>query len=122
MSSTVRNWVVAVGALHLVYMVVEIGFWKPLVPRLKIYDEARAEATAAVGANMGAYNGVIGALLIWVARNTSDLGAGPAQAFATWLLVGVIVLGLFGGLTIKWSIPLFQSLPAVVALYLLHRG
>jgi uncharacterized membrane protein len=41
---------------------------------------------------------------------------------ATWLLMGVCVAGLFGTFTIKWTIVIFQVLPAVVALVVLSRG
>lgn len=111
------RWLVgAVGALHLLFLAAEVLLWKPLLPFLRIYDKDRAEATAAVGANMGVYNGILGATLIWLAWDAPGLGPRPARAFATCLLVGVIVAGVAGGLTIQWTIPLFQSLPALVAL------
>ena len=108
--------VAAVGGLHLLYMIVEIGFWTPLVPRLGIYDRERAIATAPMGANLGIYNGILGTILIWLAWNAPGLGVEPFRAFGTCLLAGVIVAGVFGGATIKWTIPFFQSLPALVAL------
>jgi uncharacterized membrane protein len=54
--------------------------------------------------------------MIWLARHAPGLGAGPSEAFATCLLASIILAGIFGGLTIKWTIPLFQSLPALGAL------
>ena len=45
-----------------------------------------------------------------------------ARSMATWLLAGVCVAGLFGTFTIKWTIVIFQVLPAVLALVLLWRG
>jgi len=100
-------------------MAAEIFLWKRLVPALGIYTKDRADATAVVGANMGAYNGVLGAILLWLAWDAPSLGDGPARAYGTALLLGVVVAGAFGGATIKWTIPLFQSLPALVALGLL---
>jgi putative membrane protein len=122
MSEMSRYAVAAVGGLHLLYMIVEICFWKPLVPRLGIYDRERAVATAPMGANMGIYNGILGTIMIWLAWNAPGVGAEPFRAFGTCLLTGVIVAGLFGGATIKWSIPIFQSLPALVALALLRAS
>jgi uncharacterized membrane protein len=122
MTSKARYLVAAVGVLHLAFMVAEVGFWTTLVPKLKIYEEAQAAATAAVGKNMGAYNGIFGLLLLCVAWNAPELGAGPGKAFATWVLVGVFVAGVVGGLTIKWTIPVFQSVPALIALATLRRA
>lgn len=122
MSEMSRYAVAAVGGLHLLFMIAEIGFWKTLVPRLGIYNRERAVATAPVGANMGIYNGILGTILIWLAWNAPGLGAEPFRAFGTCLLAGVIVAGIFGGATIRWTIPLFQSLPALVALALLRAS
>ena len=108
--------VAAVGILHVAFMVAEVGFWTTLVPKLKIYGEAQAAATAEVGKNMGAYNGIFGLLLLWLAWKAPELGARPARAFATSLLAGVVVAGVVGGLTIRWTIPVFQSVPALIAL------
>jgi putative membrane protein len=113
MTAMTRNAVTAIGVLHLVFMFAEVFLWKPLVPWLHIYDKERTNATAAVGANMGIYNGILGALLIWVAANAPELGAGPSGVFSCCLLAGIIVAGIFGGLTIKWTIPIVQSLPAL---------
>jgi putative membrane protein len=116
MTSKARFLVATVGIFHVAFMVAEVGFWTTLVPKLNIYDEAHAVATADVGKNMGAYNGIFGVLLIWLAWKAPELGARPAKAFATWILVGVVVAGVVGGLTIKWTIPVFQSVPALIAL------
>jgi putative membrane protein len=121
MSPLARVAVAVVGGLHLAYMGVELFLWRRLVPVLGIYTQDRADATAAVGANMGAYNGVLGVILLWLAWDAPSLGDRPARAFAAALLLGVVVAGVFGGATIKWTIPLFQSLPALVALGLLWR-
>lgn len=114
-----RYAVGAVGGIHLAFMIAEIFLWKTLVPRLGIYDKERAVVTAPLGANMGIYNGILGTILIWLAWDAPGLGAGPSRAFGTCLLAGVIVAGIFGGATIKPTIPLFQSLPALAALALL---
>ena len=116
MTSLMRYSVGAIGVLHLGFMLAEIFLWKLLVPWLGIYDKERANATAAIGANMGIYNGILGAFLIWLVWRAPDLGTAATRAFGTCLLAGVIVAGVFGGLTIKWTIPLFQSLPALVVL------
>ena len=62
-------------------MVAEAGFWTTLVPTSKIYDEAQAAATAEVGKNMGAYNGIFGLLLLWLALEVPELGGAAGQGF-----------------------------------------
>ena len=37
------------------------------------------------------------------------------HSLGTQLPLSVITAGLFGGITIKWSIQFFQSLPALIA-------
>ncbi len=119
MTSLTQYSLGAIGVLHLGFMLAEVFLWKPLVPWLGIYDKERATATAAVGANLGIYNGILGVVLMWLVWKAPELGAGSSRAFGTCLLAGVIVAGIFGGLTIKWTIPLFQSLPALIALAVL---
>jgi uncharacterized membrane protein len=122
MTSRARYLVAAVGILHLAFMVAEVGFWTTLVPRLKIYDDAQAAATAEVGKNMGTYNGIFGAILLGLAWKTPELGARPARTFATWLLTGIVLAGVVGGVTIVWTIPIFQSVPALIAMAAIWRA
>jgi len=116
-----RCLVATVGLLHLGFMVAEVFLWTTLVPKLGIYDQTQADATAAVGKNMGAYNGIFGVILLWLAWKAPELGARPSRTFSTWLLAGVVVAGLVGGATIAWTIPLFQSVPAINALAAMWR-
>ena len=111
-------WIVA--GLHIGFGVAELFLWKRLTPLLKIYDADRAKITAPVGMNMGVYNGIIAACLLWL-LHASGLGVDNIRSLGTLLLVSIIIAGIFGGFTIKWSIPIFQSLPAAIALVLLWR-
>jgi uncharacterized membrane protein len=85
---------------------------------LKVFSPEQAKSNASVGRNMGVYNGILAAvlfLLVW----GSGFGADVVRPIAAVLLIGICIAGLFGGLTIKWTIPLFQTVPALIALGLL---
>jgi uncharacterized membrane protein len=118
MSPQARVAVAVLVGLLLAFMAAEVVLWSGW-SRSSGPTKDRADATAAVGANMGAYNGVLGAILLWLAQDAPSLGDGPARAFGTALMLGVAVAGAFGRATIKWTTPLFQSLPTLVALGLL---
>jgi putative membrane protein len=105
----------AVALLHIVFCVAEVFFWETLTPPLKVFNVARARETSVVG-----HNGILAACLIWLLSATG-LDAGTIRSLGTLLLSCIIVAGIFGGFAIKWTIPLFQSLPALIALVLLRR-
>ena len=108
-------WVVA--GLHLIFMGAEIFFWETLTPLLHVYDETKAGITAAVGRNMGLYNGILAGGLIG-ALLAPGLSESHRKGIAIYLLVGIVLAGIFGGITINWTIPLFQSVPALIAFFL----
>ena len=118
-STRVAIWVVA--GSHVVFAIAEVLLWETLTPLLKIYDPATARTTAAAGRNIGIYNGFVAACLSWLLL-TPGLDAGLARSLGTVLLAGVVIVGLFGSLTIKWTIFFFQPLPALIALGLLLRS
>ena len=120
MDTWVRWAIGLVVVLHYAFAVAEIFFWVPGTTRLKIFSQEQAKANESVGRNMGVYNGILATLLIWPLLASTPVDA--ARSMATWLLAGVCVAGLFGTFTIKWTIVIFQVLPAVVALVLLWRG
>src|SRR5207237_1004678 len=115
MDSTTIFALKVVAGLHIVFAVAEIFLWEYLTPRLKIFDVDKAKQTASVGKNMGCYNGILAACLIWLVV-TPGLDLGTARSLATLYLVSIVIAGAFGGLTIKWTIPIFQSVPALYAL------
>ncbi len=117
-ASRVAIWVVA--GLHVGFAVAEVFFWEKLTPPLKIYDAVTAKTTAPVGRNMGLYNAILAACLAWLLLATG-LDDGHARSLAALLLLSIVIAGAFGGFTIKWTIPIFQSLPALIALGLVLR-
>lgn len=109
-----------VAALHLYFLTLEMFFWKkPLGQRAFGLKPDFAEATAALAANQGLYNGFLAAGLVWGLL----LGSGGFQV-KVFFLVCVIVAGLFGAATASRKILWVQALPGAVALVLvlLARG
>ena len=102
----------AVAALHVAFLVLEMFFWtKPLGRRVFGLPRELMAATATLAANQGLYNGFLAAGQIW----SVTLGDGGV-AVRNFFLVCVIVAGVFGAATAKRSILWVQALPAAVAL------
>jgi putative membrane protein len=110
------NLLVAFVALeHVGFLVLEMFLWTtPYGMRTFGLTPEFAEASSALAANQGLYNGFLAAGLLWGLRRRQD-------GFATkvFFLVCVIVAGAFGALTVKGSILFVQGLPAALALALL---
>ncbi len=129
MGRTTRVLLWLVAALHVAFFVAELFLWETLTPIARLYDprEAAKEApqlaalTVALGRNTGLYNGVLAGVFVWSLTSRS-LTPQAARSLAIYLLFCVIVAGVFGGAMIKPTIPLFQSLPAVVALVQVWRS
>src|SRR4051812_13736091 len=126
MPHNVRIAIQVVAWAHVVFALAEMLFWQKATPLL-IYkglgpDLARkqADATALLGRNMGLYNGILAACLFWLLAN-HGLTNDQLYSLGSLLLASVIVAGIFGGITIKWTISIFQAIPAAVALFFLWR-
>jgi uncharacterized membrane protein len=98
--------IAVVGILHAGFAIAEIFFWETLTPMLKVFSPEQAMSNASVGRNMGVYNGILAVLLLWLVWR-SRFSADVVRQIATVLLCGICIAGLFGGLTIVWTIPLF---------------
>ena len=78
-------------------------------------SQEKAEIVRAGMSNQGCYNGfLVAALVVGFAHPNSVVGS----AFTVFGLCCVAVAGVWGGLTVKRSILLIQTLPALVALAL----
>jgi putative membrane protein len=110
MSLVATGAVLLVAVLHLGFMVLESVLWtQPTGRRIFGLSREDAEKTKVLAMNQGVYNGVLGGGLIWA----SLTGNGPTELF---LLVFVVLVGLFGAATVKPTIFVFQALPALVAI------
>jgi putative membrane protein len=105
---------VLVALLHLYFLVLEMFLWtKPYGRRVFQLTPERAEATRALAANQGLYNGFLAAGLGW------GLLAGAAgHALLVFFLSCVIVAGLFGAATANRKILWVQAVPGAIALAL----
>jgi putative membrane protein len=103
--------IVFVAIEHVAALVLEMFLWtKPAGRRFFGLTAEIAQASRALAANQGLYNGFLAAGLIW------SLYAGwPVQIF---FLVCVIVAGIFGAITAKRTILWVQAMPAAIALLL----
>lgn len=102
---------VFIGLLHYAIAAVELFFWRnPKVHNRLDYDQITADKVAPIVANAGLYNAFIGSGLLW---SLSSSGCSQGIVF---FLVCVFIAGVFGGLTLKWTTLVLQSIPAAIAL------
>ena len=105
--------VLLVAVEHIAFMVLEMFFWtKPLGRRVFGLTPEFATASAALAKNQGLYNGFLAAGLIWGCF-------GGERTLIVFLLVCVVVAGVYGAATVKQSILFVQALPAATALLFL---
>ena len=112
------NAVVAVvAAFHIYFLILEMFLWtKPAGLRVFGLTPEQAEASAVLAANQGLYNGFLAAGLIWGLVQPT-----PAFAFQikVFFLLGVIIAGVYGAVSVSRKILFAQALPAAIALILL---
>jgi putative membrane protein len=115
--NTIANILVGVVALlHAYFLVLEMFLWTtPYGRRVFSLTPEFAQASKALAANQGLYNGFLAAGLVW------GLAAGGAGFhLKIFFLSCVIVAGAYGAWTVSRRILYVQALPALVALALLH--
>ena len=106
--------VVAVAALHLAFLVLEMFLWQRPIGRQVFRTTSDAAASSAVlAANQGLYNGFLAAGLLW---GLLAYGVAGGRPILTFFLACVMVAGLYGAATVSRRILLVQALPAAVAL------
>ncbi|WP_043802069.1 DUF1304 domain-containing protein [Deinococcus gobiensis] len=102
--------VAAIALLHVYILVLEMFLWT--TPRaMKAFGTTPefAQATRALAANQGLYNGFLAAGLLWGLVT----GSAPVQLF---FLGCVAVAGVYGALTSNRRILFIQTVPAVLGL------
>jgi putative membrane protein len=105
-----------IAALHLYILVLEMFLWdRPAGLRAFGLKPDFASATRRLAANQGLYNGFLAAGLI------TGLALGDdGLAFKLFFLICIAVAGVFGSATASRKILLIQTVPALLALALLH--
>src|SRR4249920_1482460 len=85
-----------VALLHVWFLVLEMFLWtKPYGRRVFRLSEEQAQATKALAANQGLYNGFLAAGLAWSLLPGTD---GPA--IRMFFLACVVIAGVFGAATV----------------------
>lgn len=113
MSTTATVFVLAIAALHVYILVLEMFLWT--TPRARASFGTTAEfaaETRALAANQGLYNGFLAAGLVWGAVASDPVGF-QAKVF---FLVCVAVAGAYGAATASRKILFVQTIPALIAL------
>ena len=117
MSPIKANVLVALVAfIQALIAMVEMFFWnKPWVHARLEFTDAEAKKVAPIVANAGLYNSFLAAGLIWGLA----LDGNPIKLF---FLVCVIVAGIFGAITLKWTTLLLQTTPGAIALLMVYMS
>lgn len=116
MQTTTNILIGVVALLHVYFLVLEMFLWNtPYGHKTFALTPEFAAASKSLAANQGLYNGFLAAGLIWGLLD-------PAHAFEIkiFFLSCVIVAGIYGAITVNRKIFFVQSLPALIALVLLH--
>ena len=97
---------------HVGFMILEMFFWDHAVGE-RVFARPREvlHVSASLAANQGLYNGFLAAGLVW------GLITGRRDV-KLFFLGCVIVAGIFGAFTAKFSILFVQGMPALLALVL----
>lgn len=107
-----------VAILHLAFLVLEMFLWtKPAGRRVFGLSKEFAAQSRTLAANQGLYNGFIATGLLW-----SQFATQPLPGMTIYLLGCVIVAGVYGALTVKYTILLVQAVPGAIALVLVMKS
>ena len=112
--------VVLIPALHFYFLVLEMFLWQtPFGMRTFGTTPEVAASSAVLAANQGLYNGFLATGLLWA---LISYGVTGGRAIITFFLLCVVVAGVYGGATAKFSILFVQAVPALVALALVRAS
>jgi putative membrane protein len=101
-----------VALLHCYFLVLEMCFWdKPLGLRTFRLTPEFAQASKALAANQGLYNGFLAAGLFW-----GMLLGTSGDAIKIFFLCCVIVAGLYGAHSVGKKVLWVQAVPGLVSL------
>ena len=101
-----------VALTHAGILVVEMFLWRrPAIHQRLGFTQDQANQAAPIVANAGLFNGFLAAGLVW-----GLAGAADPLAVKTFFLGCIVLAGVFGAATLKWTTLLLQSLPAAAAL------
>jgi len=112
MNITTTIVVLAVATIHVAISIIEMFFWEnPLVHQRLNFPADIASQVTPIVQNAGLYNSFIAAGLIWAAFARSN-----TVRLRVFFLACVIIAGIFGAFTLKWTTLALQTIPGFVAL------
>lgn len=104
-----------VALIHVYIVLLETVLFESRGRRVFGLTKEKADIVQPAMSNQGCYNGfLVAALVVGFAHPNPAI----ASAFTVFGLACVAVAGIWGGVTVKRSILLIQTLPAVIALAL----
>lgn len=121
MIATLSTIFVGLVALeHLYFLYLEMFAWTtPRVQRIFGTTPEFAQASKALAANQGLYNGFLAAGLIWALLHPN---VATGKEIALFFLACVLVAAIYGSLTAKRTILYVQGGPTLIALLLVLIG
>jgi putative membrane protein len=108
-----------IAFIHLYILFVEMFAWETKGKKAfaGVIPENVFQQTKVMAANQGLYNGFLAAGLIWSLCITNP---DWKLYVAVFFLCCIIIAGMYGAITASKKIFFIQSLPAIIALILLH--
>src|SRR6476646_1532361 len=102
----IANLFVGIVALvHILIFVVEMFLWKqPVIHQRLGFTLEEASKVAPIVANAGLYNGFLAGGLIW-----GLISGRSGDAIKIFFLACVIIAGIFGAVTLKWTTLAIQT-------------
>ena len=120
MDTTSKILVAIVALEHLYFLYLEMFLWTtPTAMRAFGTTKEFAEASKALAANQGLYNGFLAAGLFWGIVHPD---AAVGQQIMIFFFGCVLIAALYGGIMVKRTIMVIQGLPALVALIVVLLG
>ncbi|MDF1881233.1 DUF1304 domain-containing protein [Sulfurimonas sp. MAG313] len=103
---------------HLGFLILEMFLWtKPLGRKIFSLSKEKAEASKALAANQGLYNGFLSSGLWWsLIHPNPDI----SYQLSVFFLICIILAGIYGGYSVNKSIFFIQALPSVITLILIQ--
>jgi len=111
-SNAAKALVLLVALIHVAIAVTEMCFWElPEIHSRLGFTPDEAHKVAPIVANAGLYNGFLAAGLVW-----GLLSRARTFQIGMFFLTCVIIAGIFGAATLKWTTLVLQSGPGVLAI------
>lgn len=106
--------IVLVGLIHVGLAIGEIFFGAWLLEKRFDFPEEIAAQSDPIVKNAGIYNSFIAAGLFWSAFDPTN-----STILSIFFLSCVVIAGVFGAITLKWTTLIIQTIPAIIPLALI---